>query len=51
VISGEDISMPPGEYGFHRFADRLGVSPLMTPGSHEVCFTQPASLAEAFLKA
>jgi hypothetical protein len=24
----------------------------MTPGSHEVCFTQPASLvAEAFLKA
>jgi pimeloyl-ACP methyl ester carboxylesterase len=51
VISSEDISMPPGEYGFHRFADRLGVSPLMTPGSHEVCFTQPASLAEAFLKA
>jgi pimeloyl-ACP methyl ester carboxylesterase len=48
VISSEDISMPPGEYGFHRFADRLGVSPLMTPGSHEVCFTQPASLAEAF---
>jgi hypothetical protein len=40
--------MPPGEYGFHRFADRLGVSPLMTPGSHGVCFTQPASLAEAF---
>jgi pimeloyl-ACP methyl ester carboxylesterase len=51
VISSEDISMPPGEYGFHRFAERLGVSPLMTPGSHEVCFTQPASLAEAFLKA
>ena len=48
VISSEDISMPRGEYGFHRFADRLGVSPLMTPGSHEVCFTQPASLAEAF---
>jgi hypothetical protein len=24
------------------------VSPLMTPGSHEVRFTQPASLAEAF---
>jgi hypothetical protein len=22
-----------------------------TPGSHEVCFTHPASLAEAFLKA
>jgi pimeloyl-ACP methyl ester carboxylesterase len=51
VISSEDISMPPGEWGFHRFAERLGVTPLMTPGSHEVCFTQPASLAEAFLKA
>jgi hypothetical protein len=43
--------MPPGEYGFHRFADRLGVTPLMTPGSHEVCFAQPASLAGAFRKA
>jgi hypothetical protein len=51
VISTEDISMPPGDYGFQRFADRLGVAPLMTPGSHEVCFTQPASLAGAFLKA
>jgi pimeloyl-ACP methyl ester carboxylesterase len=49
VISSEDISMPPGQWGFHRFAERLGVTPLMTPGSHEVCFTQPASLAEAFL--
>jgi pimeloyl-ACP methyl ester carboxylesterase len=51
VISSEDISMPPGEWGFHRFADRLGVTPHMTPGSHEVCFTQPASLAKAFLEA
>jgi pimeloyl-ACP methyl ester carboxylesterase len=51
VLSSEDIGLPPGEYGWHRFAERLGVSPIMTPGSHEACFTQPASLAEAFLKA
>ena len=51
VLSSDDISLPPGEYGWHRFAERLGVSPLMTPGSHEACFTRPASLAEAFLKA
>jgi pimeloyl-ACP methyl ester carboxylesterase len=51
VLSSEDISLPPGEYGWLRFADRLGVAPVMTPGSHEACFTQPASLAEAFLKA
>ena len=51
VLSSEDVALPPGEYGWHRFAQRLGVSPLATPGSHEACFTQPASLAEAFLKA
>ncbi len=51
VLSSDDIALPPGEYGWHRFAERLGVSPLMTPGSHEACFTQPAGLAEAFLKA
>jgi pimeloyl-ACP methyl ester carboxylesterase len=51
VLSTEDIALPPGEYGWHRFADRLGVSPVTTPGSHEACLTQPATLAEAFLKA
>jgi pimeloyl-ACP methyl ester carboxylesterase len=51
VLSSEDIALPPGEYGWPRFAERLGVAPLMTPGSHEACFTQPASLAEALLKA
>ena len=51
LLSSDDISLPPGEYGWQRFADRLGVSPLMTPGSHEACFTQSASLAEALLKA
>ena len=51
VLSSADIALPPGEYGWHRFADRLGVAPITTPGSHEACFTQPATLAEAFLKA
>jgi pimeloyl-ACP methyl ester carboxylesterase len=51
VLSSEDVSLPPGEYGWHRFAERLGVPPVMTPGSHEACFTQPTSLAEALLKA
>jgi hypothetical protein len=37
--------------GWDRFAQRLGVSPILTPGSHEACFTQPASLAEALVKA
>jgi pimeloyl-ACP methyl ester carboxylesterase len=49
VLGSEDISLPPGDW--LRFAERLGVSPIMTPGSHEACFTQPPSLAEAFLKA
>jgi pimeloyl-ACP methyl ester carboxylesterase len=51
VLGSEDVSLPPGEYGWHRFAERLGVSPIMTPGSHEACFTQPAALAQTFLKA
>jgi pimeloyl-ACP methyl ester carboxylesterase len=49
VLSSEDVALPPEMWA--AFADRLGVSPVMTPGSHEACFTQPASLAEAFLKA
>jgi pimeloyl-ACP methyl ester carboxylesterase len=51
LLGSEDISLPPGEYGWHRFAERLGVSPVMTQGSHEACFTQPVSLAKAFLTA
>jgi pimeloyl-ACP methyl ester carboxylesterase len=49
VLGSGDISLPPGMW--LGFAERLGVSPIVTPGSHEACFTQPASLAEAFLKA
>jgi pimeloyl-ACP methyl ester carboxylesterase len=51
VLSEQDIALPPGEYGWARFADRLGVVPTSAPGSHEGCFTQPAGLAEALLKA
>jgi pimeloyl-ACP methyl ester carboxylesterase len=51
VLGSEDVALPPGEYGWQRFAERLGVPPVMTPGSHEACFTQPTRLAEAFLKA
>jgi pimeloyl-ACP methyl ester carboxylesterase len=51
VLSEQDQALPPGEYGWARFADRLGVPAQPAPGSHEACFTQPAGLAEAFLKA
>jgi len=51
VLSSDDIALPPGEYGFKRFADRLGVSPLPAPGCHEACFTDPAGLADALMKA
>jgi pimeloyl-ACP methyl ester carboxylesterase len=51
VLSAEDVALPPGEYGWDRFAERLGVIAQPAPGSHEACFTQPAGLAEALLKA
>jgi pimeloyl-ACP methyl ester carboxylesterase len=51
VLSSEDVALPPGEYGWDRFAERLGVIPQPAPGSHEACFTEPAGLAEALLKA
>jgi pimeloyl-ACP methyl ester carboxylesterase len=51
VLSSEDLALPPGEYGWDRFADRLGVPAQPAPGSHEACFTEPAGLAEALLKA
>lgn len=49
VLSSEDLALPPGMW--LQFAERLGVSPIMTPGSHEACFTQPAALAEALMQA
>jgi hypothetical protein len=51
LLGEQDIALPPGEYGWNRFADRLGVAVQPVPGSHEACFTQPAALAEAFVKA
>jgi pimeloyl-ACP methyl ester carboxylesterase len=51
VLSVDDVGLPPGEYGWHRFAARLGVDPQAAPGSHEACFTEPEGLAEALLKA
>jgi pimeloyl-ACP methyl ester carboxylesterase len=51
LLSEQDIALPPGEYGWARFAERLGVPAQPVPGSHEACFTQPAGLAEALLRA
>src|SRR5438067_719105 len=51
VLGEDDIALPPGEFGWARFPERLGVTPLAAPGSHEACFTRPVELAEAFLKA
>jgi pimeloyl-ACP methyl ester carboxylesterase len=51
LLGSEDMALPPGEFGWHRFAERLDVAPVMLPGSHEACFTQPDALAEAVLKA
>lgn len=49
LLSTDDIVMPPGELAWGRFADRLGVTPIDAPGSHEACFTQPEGLANALL--
>lgn len=51
LLSEDDIGLPPGEYGWLRFAQRLGVEAQPAPGSHEACFTRPAELAECFMKA
>ncbi|TCC08256.1 alpha/beta fold hydrolase [Kribbella soli] len=50
LLGEDDVALPPGEYGWNRFAERLGVAPVPTPGSHEACFTRPVELAEALLK-
>ncbi|MEV6873089.1 alpha/beta hydrolase [Amycolatopsis sp. NPDC051128] len=51
LLGDQDVALPPGEYGWHRFADRLGVEIQTVAGGHEAAFTQPAALAEALLKA
>ena len=49
----EDISLPPGEFGWHpRFSGRLGLCRLVQlPGSHEVMFPNPRLLAEKIVEA
>jgi len=47
VLSSEDVALPPGEYGWDRFAERIKVAPVRVPGSHESMFTRPAELADA----
>ena len=51
VLSADDVALPPGEYGWDRFAKRIGTTPINTPGSHESLFTKPAELADALLVA
>lgn len=51
LLGADDIALPPGEYGWDRFPERLGVSAVEVPGTHEALFTRPEELAEAFLKA
>jgi pimeloyl-ACP methyl ester carboxylesterase len=50
VLSAEDVALPPGEYGWERFAERLKTTPVMVPGSHESMFTRPAELADALIQ-
>lgn len=53
VISTDDVALPPEtEYEWTtRFPGRIGATLIEAPGSHEACFTRPAELAEALLKA
>ena len=49
----EDIALPHGEWAWHpRMASRLGLCRVVQiPGSHEVMFTAPQRLAQAFIDA
>jgi pimeloyl-ACP methyl ester carboxylesterase len=49
----EDISLPPGEWGFHpRMSSRLGLYRLVQmPGSHELIFSDPNRLADKIIEA
>lgn len=51
VLSVDDVALPPGEYGWTRFPERLGVTAIEAPGSHEANFTRPVELTDAFLRA
>ena len=49
----DDIVLPHGDYAWYpRMAARLGLCRVVQkPGSHEVCYTNPALLAEALIEA
>jgi len=51
VLSTEDVALPPGEYGWLRFAERIKATPVLVPGSHESMFTRPAELADGLIQA
>lgn len=51
VLTEDDISQPLDETGWSKYIKRLNVTPILTPGSHEACFTTPRSLAQALLLA
>ena len=52
VLSVDDIALPSGEYAWvPRHPDRIGVTAVEVPGSHEAMFTQPTALAAGTLEA
>jgi pimeloyl-ACP methyl ester carboxylesterase len=53
LIATDDISLPPGEWGWHpRMSSRLGLYRLVEmPGSHELMFSNPSGLADKILEA
>ena len=50
VLSSDDVALPPGEYGWDRFAERIKVTPVTVPGGHESMFSRPAELAGALIQ-
>jgi pimeloyl-ACP methyl ester carboxylesterase len=51
VLSADDVALPPGEYGWERFAERIKATPVRVPGSHESMFTYPGELADGIMQA
>lgn len=53
LVATEDTVMPPGDWGWHpRMSNRLGLYRLVQmPGSHEVLFTNPSTLADKIIEA
>ena len=51
VLSADDVALPPEEYGWHHFAERISATPVQVPGSHESLFTRPAELADPLVAA